>query len=168
MQTRRVVSGQDASGKSKIMSDELVSGVAMAGGILTEIWGSDTMPVLPNSGERPSYDGFFAPAGGYRVLHNTILPDDTDVVEDESAQAQLGGGIAEVLEDGENAGMHKTDSADFIIVTAGVVGLELDDGEKVVLNTGDLFVQNGTRHRWFSPNNQPATFLAVMIGGVRS
>jgi mannose-6-phosphate isomerase-like protein (cupin superfamily) len=168
MKARRVVSGQDKNGKSRIISDEIIEGVCFAGGVLTEVWGGDVMPSFPSSGKPPRYEGYFPPAGGYRFLFNMILPANAVVTEDESAATQMSGGIKDALEDGENAGMHTTDSVDFIVITSGVAGLELDDGEKILLKQGDLFIQNGTRHRWFNPTNEPATFVAVLIGGVRS
>jgi hypothetical protein len=42
--------------------------------------------------------------------------------------------------------------------------LELDDGASVHLHPGDTVVQNGTRHRWSNPGDEPAT-LAVFICG---
>jgi quercetin dioxygenase-like cupin family protein len=60
-------------------------------------------------------------------------------------------------------GVHRTASLDFDIVLQGVVGLELD-GEEVVLNPGDIVVQNGTRHRWHNRGPGTARWVAVVIG----
>jgi quercetin dioxygenase-like cupin family protein len=52
--------------------------------------------------------------------------------------------------------MHTTDTIDFEVVLSGEVTLELDDGVKKVLRSGDTMVQNGTRHRWGEPGpSQP-------------
>ena len=47
---------------------------------------------------------------------------------------------------------------------AGQVILEVDDGESVVLNAGDTYVQGGTRHRWRNVGDVPAVLAAVAVG----
>ncbi|TIO18230.1 MAG: cupin domain-containing protein, partial [Mesorhizobium sp.] len=42
--------------------------------------------------------------------------------------------------------------------------LELDDGRTVELNAGDTVVQQGTRHAWRNPGDQPATISVIMLG----
>lgn len=37
--------------------------------------------------------------------------------------------------------------------------LELDDGKTLHLNSGDVVVQNGTRHAWRNKGNKPVTML---------
>jgi quercetin dioxygenase-like cupin family protein len=49
-------------------------------------------------------------------------------------------------------------------VMPGRVVLELDDGACVELGPGDTVVQNGTRHRWRNPFDEPATLVVVLIG----
>lgn len=172
MQVRRVASGQDENGKSRVVSDVVIDSVFVETGYVTELWGADTAPSLPTKGEAPTYDIFFPPKGGYRFLLNQILPDAHQPVDQEeqgnASAPTLSKGAIESLEQGENAGMHISDSVDFIVVLSGTAGIELDDGEKVLLQAGDSFVQNGTRHRWFNPGTVPATFVAVMLGGERS
>ena len=71
------------------------------------------------------------------------------------------------VEDGDEPGMHRTDSTDFGIVLSGSVAVELDDGAEVVLSAGDVVVQNGTRHRWRVVGDVPATVAAFLIGAHR-
>ena len=59
----------------------------------------------------------------------------------------------------EDPGMHKTNTVDYAVVYDGEMWLELDDGETVHLNRGDVVVQNGTRHAWRNKGNQPVTML---------
>ena len=42
--------------------------------------------------------------------------------------------------------------------------LELDDGAQVTLEPGDTVVQNGTRHAWRNPFDEPATFVVTLVG----
>jgi mannose-6-phosphate isomerase-like protein (cupin superfamily) len=166
MRVRRVASGQHANGKSRIASDEMIDPVAVERTLVRIIWGSDETPSFPSDGRRPAVENFFPGPGGYRFLLNTILPDlEAGQPVDVGHVTALGKGIENVLEEGEAAGMHTTDTVDFIVVLSGTAGLELDDGEKILLNAGDTFIQNGTRHRWFNPGAEPAIYAAVLCGG---
>lgn len=171
MRVRRITSGQTSDGKSRIVRDEFVASTSLPTGFVTELWGGDSTPALPNDGTAPTYESFFPPHGGYRFLLNQILPDalssETHEQRGQPSASPLRPGALESLEEGEHAGMHTSDSVDFIVVISGVAGLELDDGEKVLLSAGDSFIQNGTRHRWFNPGSEPANFVAVMLGGRR-
>jgi len=73
------------------------------------------------------------------------------------------GGRPEHLEQAE-PGMHTTATVDFGVVLLGQATLELDDGATVVLNPGDTYVQNGTRHRWSNGGEVPAVLAVALIG----
>ena len=64
--------------------------------------------------------------------------------------------------------MHSTDSLDYGIVIDGDIWLELDDGVRTLLTTGDIAVQCGTRHAWRNKSDRPATMAFVLIGARRS
>ncbi|KAL1887190.1 hypothetical protein Sste5346_010365 [Sporothrix stenoceras] len=44
--------------------------------------------------------------------------------------------------------MHRTPSCDFGVVIEGVIELQLDSGEKRILQKGDVAIQRGTNHAW--------------------
>ncbi|MDP6916374.1 MAG: cupin, partial [SAR86 cluster bacterium] len=46
--------------------------------------------------------------------------------------------------------------------------LELDDGETVDLEPGDVVIQNGTRHAWRFKDDEVTTMLWVLIGTKRN
>ena len=50
------------------------------------------------------------------------------------------------------------------IVLQGEIVLELDDGDCTPLSTGDIVIQNGTRHAWRNRSDRPATMAFVLIG----
>ena len=177
MQIRRVVSGQDKSGKSKVVSDEIVQAATVDGVTkLALLWAADAAPQFPASGERTTCPSYFPKLGGYRFLILT-LPTQTEAknaqarLGPENAAAgraeierQVGSGLFSIMEP-DHPGMHTTDTIDFVFILSGEVWLELDDGEEVHLKTGNTFVQNGTRHRWSNRGTQPAEIAVVMIGG---
>ena len=60
--------------------------------------------------------------------------------------------------------MHTTATIDYGILLSGQAVLELDDGATVVLNPGDTYIQNGTRHRWSNTGDTPAVIAVTLIG----
>jgi len=50
---------------------------------------------------------------------------------------------------------------------SGRVILELDDGATVELGPGDTVIQNGTRHAWRNPYEEPCQIVVVLVGAVR-
>jgi mannose-6-phosphate isomerase-like protein (cupin superfamily) len=172
MTMRRVVTGVNTDGTSVFVSDEQVEAVAPA--VLTgtefhRLWGQDEVPAAPQDGTAPPTPAYFPPAGGYRVGTFTVPPASAPRPEglDLAAaladlQAQLPG-LMDHMEP-ENPGMHTTVTIDFEYVVSGRVVLELDDGASVELGPGDTVVQNGTRHAWRNPFDEPATLVVVLIG----
>ncbi|PGH12968.1 hypothetical protein AJ79_03941 [Helicocarpus griseus UAMH5409] len=59
--------------------------------------------------------------------------------------------------------MHRTLSIDFGVVLSGEVTLELDDGLKTTLKTGDVVVQRGTIHGWSNSTAGPVRMLFAML-----
>ena len=62
----------------------------------------------------------------------------------------------------DQPGMHTAASVDYEFVASGRVLLELDDGATVELGAGDTVVQNGTRHAWRNPFDEPARMVVVV------
>jgi mannose-6-phosphate isomerase-like protein (cupin superfamily) len=176
MAIRRVVTGVDAEGTSVFVSDERVEAVApavMAGYEFHRLWGQDGVPTAPQDGTPPPSHDYFPPAGGYRVGTFTVPPASTRPPEDIDVAA----GLAEVdatlpglraHTEPDNPGMHTTATIDFEYVVSGRIVLELDDGASVELGPGDTVVQNGTRHAWRNPFDEPATLVVVLIGATKA
>jgi mannose-6-phosphate isomerase-like protein (cupin superfamily) len=172
MSIRRVVTGVNAEGTSVFVSDERVEAVApalMPGLEFHRLWGQDGTPAAPQDGSPPPAHAYFPPAGGYRVGTFTLPPDSTPPPEGLDVQAGLADveaalpGLMAHMEP-DSPGMHTTTTIDFEYVVSGRVVLELDDGATVELGPGDTVVQNGTRHAWRNPFDEPATLLVVLIG----
>jgi mannose-6-phosphate isomerase-like protein (cupin superfamily) len=75
-------------------------------------------------------------------------------------------GLTEHMEP-DAPGMHTTETIDFEYVISGRVVLELDDGATATLGPGDTVVQNGTRHAWRNPFDEPCRMVVVIIGAER-
>jgi mannose-6-phosphate isomerase-like protein (cupin superfamily) len=173
MQVRRVVTGHDADGRAVFVDDEQVEPVTLAllpGSEFHPLWGSDSTCSFPNDGSPPSRPRYFPPVGGFRFAFFTIPPDggagapaDLDLAAAFAEFDQKLPGMAEHLER-DDPGMHTTASVDTGVVISGSVTLELDDGATVVLGPGDTYVQNGTRHRWSNPGDEPAVIAVALVG----
>ena len=175
MRVRRVVTGQEADGRSVVVEDEQVEPVTVAlfpGAEFHRIWGDDVRPSLPNDGTPPSAPSHFPPAEGYRFGVFTMAPDSaaaTAHLDPDEALAEIQHklpGLIDVLEP-DGAGMHRTDTVDFNLIVSGEVWLELDDGAEVLLKAGDCVVQNGARHRWRNPSSEPCVMAVAQIGTAR-
>jgi mannose-6-phosphate isomerase-like protein (cupin superfamily) len=173
MDRRRVVSGHDAAGKAIVVSDEAVAPVTLAllpGSEFHLMWGADSTLEFPDGGSRPDAARYFPPVGGFRFGFFTIPPDggvgapaDLDIGAAFAEFDEKLPGMAEHLEM-DDPGMHTTATVDYGVVVSGQATLELDDGVKVVLDPGDCYVQNGTRHRWSNPGAVPAVLAVALIG----
>src|SRR3954452_23762492 len=175
MRVRRVITGQTADGASVFVADEQLDPTTVAlmpGTEFHRIWGGDEPVSLPTDGAPPVGPRFFPPPDGFRFLVWTIgpaavsVPDDIDVG---AAVAEIENNLPGLIDHNEadNPGMHTTDTVDFDYVVAGEVILELDDGATVHLHAGDCVVQNGTRHRWATPADQPCTIVTALVGAPR-
>jgi len=174
-QFRRVVTGHDAQGRSIIASDELVDPASpkiLGGSELHLLWGADDPIVFPDSGAHPEVRTGFPPKGGFRMMTFQLPPDSSRVAPDWSEEElqeavdeleALMPGYMKAME-ADATGFHATASIDLEYVLEGEAVIELDDGVEAVLRTGDVFIQNGTRHYWHNRTSLPVRILAFMLG----
>jgi mannose-6-phosphate isomerase-like protein (cupin superfamily) len=168
-----VVTGHDGAGKAVFVSDDIVAPVTLAlmpGSEFHQVWGGDTRSHFPDDGSRPHGPRYFPPPEGFRFGFFTIPPDGGEGVPEgidiaaaiAEFQEQLPG-LADYVEPDE-PGMHTTATIDYGVVISGQATLELDNGAKTVLNPGDTYIQNGTRHRWSNTGSVPAVLAIALIG----
>ena len=105
MQVRKVVTGHDAEGRAVIAGDEKINGMPIPGlGELAVLWSADEPATYPNLGDNPAAPGIFPPLGGIRFIMTSYSPD--SVVAPEPTPEMH-------VEDGDEPGMHRTDTTDF-------------------------------------------------------
>ena len=172
MGIRRVATGHDSSGKAVFASDSVVEPVTSSlvpGFEFFRLWGADEPCRFPDDGSPPSAVEYFPPLGGFRFGLFTVPPDSESQlgeIDFEAAVAELEAklpGMAAHMEP-ESPGMHTTASVDYEFVVSGRVVLELDDGATVELGPGDTVIQNGTRHAWRNPYDEPCRMVVVLVG----
>jgi mannose-6-phosphate isomerase-like protein (cupin superfamily) len=174
---RRVVTGNDAQGRSKVLYDSAAPnvnpGAIRPGTCMTDVWVYETCPA-PIAGERddgrlpfsfePPHNG-----GHLRIVQSPAKPDDYDPAKDDTAiplhePKQRPGGTWD--RGGANAfssPVHKSETVDYGIVLEGERVLLLDRSEHV-MKAGDVVVQLGNWHGWTNPR-QGSLMAFVMMGG---
>ena len=173
---RRIVTGT-VNGKSVVRADEPLPAYefkTVPGYQHTLVW---VNPAIPDLSKEQRFDGYpdsVVPGPGGTSLHFVTLPPgsvfadpsfDAQAAQDE-ALARLPG-LADHFET-EDPAMHKTNTVDYSIVYDGEIWMELDDGETVHLKSGDVVVQNGTRHAWRNKGTKPVTMLFFLNGARES
>lgn len=172
---KRVITGHDARGKS-IFIKTVPEQVTIASPIVDwhEIWAThadDTIPIDPSDAQVRECYGEKHPAfpaqnqSFFRILD--FKPGNlAELPEAERSRlfAEVPG-LGDHME-AEDPSMHTTDSVDYGVIISGSITLELDDGESVYLQAGDVFVQNGTRHAWRV--HEPCRMAVVLIGTERA
>ncbi len=175
MKIRCVVTGQTESGKSVFVNDSVLEPITvelLPGFEFHRVWGSDSSPMLPSDGTKPTYHTYFPPNGGYRFAFFALPPNTQRMTENIDMGAAMAEfreklpGVAEVLEL-DHPGMHTTDTVDFDVILSGEVYLQLDDGAEVLLKPGDCVVQNGTRHAWHNRSAESCVIAVALVGANR-
>jgi mannose-6-phosphate isomerase-like protein (cupin superfamily) len=174
---KRIVTGHDRSGKSIFVSEgEPPKQVTHAAGGLqiTEIWGTNDVPVIPAPTEDPTIarHRYFPDPGGTRFVVVRFPP----AAEAERAAARAVDAVAATKEffdhfpglgdlmEADHPGMHASQTVDYLLVLSGEIDLELDDGATRRLKPGDCVVQNGTRHAWRNPGDVDCVIAGVVVG----
>jgi len=175
MKVRRVVTGHSPQGKAIFASDEFVEPIVLGklqGNEFHRLWGGDAVSVFPDDGALPANPQYFPAVGGFRFSMFTVPPS-SDAPPDGTTPEEIGAELEEKLPglaahmEPDAPGMHTTDTIDFEYVISGRAVLELDDGVSVELGPGDTVVQNGTRHAWRNPFDEPCRMVVFLVGAER-
>ena len=173
---RRVVTGNDANGKSRGIFDSAAPnanpGAIRPGTGMTDLWVYRESPA-PLAGERDDGNlpfNFEPPdVGGHlRIVQSPPKPPGYDPAQDATAvplhePRQRPGGTWD--KGGANAfssPVHKSATVDYGILLAGERVLVLDDGEHV-MKPGDVVVQLGNWHGWQNPR-EGSLMAFIMMG----
>lgn len=150
MNIRKVITGHDVHGNSMIDVDENVSETIRIPDVPG--WEYATVALTPAD----------------FVLPSITPPAPVDVGLSPGA-TQFAMWRLPPVENGANpAGMHATDTVDYIFIVEGGVSMIMDDGSEVELRQGDCVVQNGTRHEWVNRTSEDCLMAVVMVGVGRS
>jgi hypothetical protein len=175
MQVRRLITAQNADGKSGFASVGFASRAYWyrhtPGAGLALVWATPADIRVPNSGTDITHAlSSLVPGGGATSLVFVQFPPDSvgsDPTFDPTAANEefrrLNPGIAELIEP-DSGGMHATDTIDYVIVLEGEIWATLDDGREELMRPHDVLIQNGTRHTWRNKSGRPAKLACFSIG----
>jgi len=162
---RRVVTGHDAQGRSKVIIDGHADTVLDIGygNYITELWATyeslssnvsnvDAAVASPKHRTPPPY--------GQKLRIIEFAPDEQ--VDMKAMDERLAKSMREGRMRGSVKGhLHRTESVDYVIVLKGEVWhqTELDE---IHLSSGDVLIQRGTYHAWRNRSAEPV-LLAVLL-----
>lgn len=168
---RRVVTGEDANGKSLIIVDgppSASNGSPDLGGLF-EIWhdaASGVLDATDRSDLGPNRSVLSPAAGNVKVRWFVINPTPPGVPPETlnaAARERFASFDAEdhLRDQSKHPAMHQTESLDVICLLQGDVTLILDTVETRI-KPGQIVIQRGTSHGW-QAHGGPALLLAVLI-----
>ena len=140
---RRVVSGADGEGRSRVDADGVPpAGFALGDVAMADLWQTGgRLGAVTQGGDAASF-ALEPLAGGVKVL---------------GVDLGVGGG-------GGEAGWHKTATIDVDVIISGVIEMYLPGCEPVTLRAGDVLVQRATNHRWRAI--EPTRMMTVMVAAL--
>lgn len=164
LEVRRVVAGVGEAGQSDVVRDgPPPQSVDQPGRGLTfyELWATERDGGISQGTEdagaqRPSHH---PPPGGTKFRIVELLPDH-DRSGDPSAELEAFGGRS--AEDESDRSFHKNDTVDYNIVLAGEMYAKTEAGE-VLLKSGDVLIQRGTKHTWSNRSDRPCVYASIMV-----
>lgn len=169
---RRIVTGEDDAGRSRIhIDDEPAKLLAVGEAGLAEIWTAALTPdrLLDAVDRLAKQDIRLEPdKGAVKVRWFAVAPEN-DGRTPEEKEALAAGAFSAIgaaharIDTARHPAMHKTDTLDVIVLVQGKVDLILDDGDPTPLKPGDVVIQRATNHAWVNHGEEAALLVAVLI-----
>jgi hypothetical protein len=172
---RRLVSGDDASGRSSIIDDgpALESSRTVPGRPgyrVTNLWTTLGTPAPIDQPDRVvEHKGIAPPPNGTIIRVIDIPPESPDP---EERKRQVSAAFGQMFTDADHRpdqrhpGMHRTDSVDYAIVLMGEL-VAIMDKDETVMKAGDILIQRGTNHAWANRSGKMCRIAFVLIDGKR-
>jgi hypothetical protein len=172
---RRVVTGDDADGRSFIVDDGPATVVRTVperpGYRAVNIWRTESAPApigAPDSAA--AHTGILPPKEGtiLRIIDFPPEPEDPEALT-RGLHATFGGMYADAQHDtrtGKHPGMHRTETVDYAIVLEGEIYAVMDEVE-TLMQAGEVLIQRGTNHAWSNRSAKTARIAFVLIDGRR-
>ena len=175
---RRIVTGNDSHGRSRVLFDSAAPnvnpGAVAASAAMTDIWVFKSCPALIQGDRDDGALPFrFEPpeqGGHLRIVQSAGKPANYDPAKDKTAvpvgTPRLRPGTTTWDKGGQNAfssPIHKSATVDYGILLDGERTLILDDGQRA-MQPGDVVVQLGNWHGWANPV-EGSLMAFIMMGG---
>ena len=161
-ESRRVVTGHDADGKSIVIID----GPPTPAGAF---WFTEAAPADNGAvGDAAQLVRKLEPPLGGTIFRYAVIPPEDLSVPAEERERTTARLFAQMdathcrADTSRHPGMHKTRTVDYVVLLSGEVTMLLDKGE-VNLKPFDVVVQRGTSHAWVNKGKEPAILAAVLV-----
>jgi hypothetical protein len=171
---RRLVTQNDANGRSRIVEDAPATAIRTVEGRpnyrAVNVWRTETAPALIAAPDTATqHKGILPPPNGGSVLRVIDYPPEAKDATERQRQiaATFTGIFADADHDkraGAHPGMHKTDTVDYAIILEGEIWAVMDDNE-TMMKQGDILVQRGTNHAWANRSDKTARICFVLLDG---
>ena len=169
---RRIVTGHDAQGRSKVLSDAASPHAMTLAGVdtfgVTDLWKTTCTPA-DNTGTADTCESaiILAPPKSGTVLRLVEFPPDKDYIgrwKRDEAFASMGKSGAHAIDSSSerHEAMHRTASVDYAFVLEGEIWAVLD-ADEVLMGVGDFLIQRGTNHAWSNRSERLALVGFVLI-----
>jgi mannose-6-phosphate isomerase-like protein (cupin superfamily) len=165
---RRIVTTNDAEGKSGVMIDGIAENTIT---VLTELWitGRGKVDHMDGIDHGARSDRLEPPAGGTLFRYFEIPPESefAHLSEEEKRKANAEwfaamNGAHLQPDTSVHPAMHRSTTTDYIILLSGEITLVLEKEERT-LKPFDCVVQRGTNHAWVNRGNENALLMAVLV-----
>jgi hypothetical protein len=172
---RRIVTADDAKGRSRIAEDAPATSVRTVSGRpgyrAVNVWRTGESPArIAVKDSTPEHQGILPPKGGTILRIIDFPPEPSDKEELRRMLDSTFGGIyqdaAHDKRPGVHPGMHRTETVDYAIVLEGEIYAVMDEGE-TLMRAGDVLIQRGTNHAWANRSSKTARIAFVLIDGTR-
>ena len=169
---RRIVTGDDAQGRSRITEDAPAKSVrtveARPGYRAVNVWRTSETPAsVAAEDSTATHKGILPPKNGNILRIIDFPPEPKDPAElKRRLDATFGGIYSDADHDkaARHPGMHRTETVDYAIVLEGEIYAVMDEGE-TLMRAGDVLIQRGTNHAWANRSDKTARIAFVLIDG---
>ena len=173
---RRIVTADDAQGRSRVAEDAPAAAVRTVTGRpgyrSVNVWRTDAAPAPVDAPDSiAAHKGILPPKNGGSILRIIDFPPEAaDPAERQrQIQATFAGMFSDAQHDkrdGAHPGMHRTDTVDYAILLEGEIWAVMDEGE-TLMRAGDVLIQRGTNHAWANRSKKTARIAFVLLDGTR-
>ena len=170
---RRIVTGNDAKGRSRIVEDAAATTMRTVperpGYRAVNVWRTTETPARIGAEDSVArHQGILPPKNGsiLRIIDFPPEPQDERQLR-QMLDATFGGIYKDALHDKRpnvHPGMHTTQTVDYAIVLEGEIYAVMDEGE-TLMKAGDVLIQRGTNHAWANRSDRTARIAFVLIDG---
>jgi mannose-6-phosphate isomerase-like protein (cupin superfamily) len=168
---RRVVTGNDRSGKAIAMIDAVATSVhrrEQLGVTNTVLWVTDTVPAdLSNPEDTANRKVGIVPPPSGTIFRVVEFSPEREVKAEYETRLRIFQGLG-VAPEGESRerprhpAMHRTKTVDYAVVLSGEIDMLLDDSE-IHLRPGDVVIQRGTNHAWVNRGDAPCQVAFIIV-----